>query len=103
MSLCLSNVEPQSLQGVFSRDSSVNSYAQHTIIHISYCSGDVFGIDELIINSSYLTLFTNSYISCWVGGNVTQSYNDNNGQPIVQKGIINAQSAVRLSMLIDRL
>ena len=48
MNLCLSNVEPQSLQGVFSRDASINSYATHTIIHISYCSGDVFGSDKSI-------------------------------------------------------
>ena len=58
MGLCLSNVEPQSLHGVFSRDASVNSYAQHTVIHISYCSGDVFGMDELINPPNLALQFT---------------------------------------------
>mmetsp|Transcript_2400 Transcript_2400/g.3684 ORF Transcript_2400/g.3684 Transcript_2400/m.3684 type:complete len:462 (-) Transcript_2400:1413-2798(-) len=70
MSLCTSNISPQSLQGVFSRDLSKNLHADYTVIHAMYCSGDVWA------------------------GNVTQTYNDDKGIPITQKGIINAQAAL---------
>lgn len=69
-SLCTTDSSPQSLVGLFDRTNTKNKFRSYTIVHVSYCSGDLFG------------------------GNVTRSYNDKKGQPVVQVGLFNAQSAV---------
>lgn len=56
--------------GIFDRSNVNNKFRQHTVVHVSYCSGDVFG------------------------GNVVRPYNDKDGQPIVQSGLANVQSAL---------
>lgn len=48
----------------------MNKYKDYTIVHLMYCSGDLFA------------------------GDVVRSYNDSAGQPIIQKGLANAQSAL---------
>eukprot|EP01040_Poterioochromonas_malhamensis_P016298 gene16298-18471_t len=68
--ICTTDSSPQSLVGLFDRTDTKNKYRSFTIVHVSYCSGDLFG------------------------GNVTRSYNDKKGQPVVQVGLFNAQSAV---------
>lgn len=55
---------------MFDRVNVLNKFRTYTIIHISYCSGDLFG------------------------GDVVRPYNDKAGQPVVQKGLANAQSAL---------
>jgi hypothetical protein len=55
---------------MFDRSNSKNKYSKFTIVHISYCSGDMFG------------------------GNTTRPYTDSQGQPVVQVGLFNAQSTV---------
>jgi hypothetical protein len=56
--------------GIFDRTKADNHFKSHTVVHISYCSGDVFG------------------------GNVTRPYTDKLGKPIQQKGLSNVQSAL---------
>jgi hypothetical protein len=68
--LCTTDVSVQSQVGVFDRSNELNAFKSFTVVHVSYCSGDIFG------------------------GNVVRSYNDKNGQPIVQNGLANAQSAL---------
>lgn len=70
LGLCTSDVSPQKLVGVFDRTRTDNKYRDYTIVQVSYCSGDVHG------------------------GDVVQPYNDKAGQPVTQKGVANAQSAV---------
>ena len=67
---CTTDSIPQSLVGVFDRKNSKNDYAKYTIVHLSYCSGDLFG------------------------GNVTRSYTDSKGKPVVQVGLLNAQATL---------
>jgi len=68
--MCTSDSSPQSQVGIFDRSNANNKFKSHTVIHVSYCSGDVFG------------------------GNVVRPYNDKQGQPVVQKGLANSQSAL---------
>lgn len=70
LGLCTSDVSPQKLVGVFDRTRTDNKYRDYTIVHVSYCSGDVHG------------------------GDIVQPYNDKAGKPVTQKGVANAQSAV---------
>lgn len=67
---CTSDANPQDPVGVFDRQNDLNSFKSYTIVHVLYCSGDIFG------------------------GNVVRPYNDKDGVPIQQVGLINAQSAV---------
>ncbi len=67
---CSSDSSPQSLVGIFDRTNEANAFKSYTIVHVLYCSGDVHG------------------------GNTTRPYNDKDGQPIVQVGLNNAQSAI---------
>lgn len=67
---CSTNVGEQSLVGIFDRNNKDNYYRDWTIIHLNYCSGDVWG------------------------GNTVRPYNDPDGQPVKQVGYINAQSTL---------
>jgi hypothetical protein len=42
---CTSDSSPQQQNGIFDRSKSENHFKDHTVVHISYCSGDVFGGD----------------------------------------------------------
>jgi hypothetical protein len=68
--LCKANVSTQSYVGVFDRDNEQNAFRNYTIVHISYCSGDIFI------------------------GNVTRDYRDKKGKPVVQVGLLNVQSVL---------
>lgn len=68
--LCTSDSSPQGPNGVFDRSNTKNAFKDHTIVHVLYCSGDIFG------------------------GNVVRDYTDKDGVPIVQKGFHNAESAL---------
>lgn len=70
LGFCTSDSSPQSPVGVFDRTNSENAFKDYTIVHVLYCSGDIFG------------------------GNVQRPYDDKDGEPVVQKGLANAQSAV---------
>jgi hypothetical protein len=59
---CTTDSSPQSATGVFDRTNSLNAFKDYTIVHVLYCSGDIFA------------------------GNVVREYNDKNGQPVTQKG-----------------
>jgi hypothetical protein len=67
---CSSDSSPQSLVGLFDRTNEANTFKGYTIVMVLYCSGDVHG------------------------GNTTRPYNDKDGQPIVQVGLNNVQSAL---------
>jgi hypothetical protein len=67
---CTTDASPQKPVGVFDRTNPKNAFRSYTIVHVLYCSGDVHG------------------------GNTVRSYNDAAGQPVVQVGLLNAQSAV---------
>jgi len=67
---CTTDAVPQKPLGVFNRDNDLNKFKSYTIVHVMYCSGDLFG------------------------GNVVRNYNDANGQPIKQTGLANAHSAL---------
>jgi hypothetical protein len=67
---CTSDSSPQSPVGVFSRTDDRNKFKDFTIVHVLYCSGDVWG------------------------GNVTQPFDDDAGVPVQQQGLANAQSAL---------
>ena len=67
LGFCLSDSSPSSLSGIFDRNEARNAHKDYTVIQMLYCSGDVFG------------------------GNVTQTYNDSQGQPVVQVGLTNVQ------------
>jgi len=68
--LCTTDSSPQDAVGAFDRTDVRNEFKSHTIVHITYCSGDLFV------------------------GDITRDYNDKAGKPVVQKGQANAQSAV---------
>lgn len=61
---CTSDSSPQSLVGIFDRNEPLNKYKDYTIVHVSYCSGDLFG------------------------GDVVRDYTDSAGVPVVQKGFL---------------
>jgi hypothetical protein len=67
---CSSNSSPQGFTGIFDRSETQNRFKDHTIVHMLYCSGDVWG------------------------GNVVRDYADSTGQPVTQKGLANAQAAL---------
>mmetsp|Transcript_15439 Transcript_15439/g.43752 ORF Transcript_15439/g.43752 Transcript_15439/m.43752 type:complete len:447 (+) Transcript_15439:86-1426(+) len=67
--LCTTNVYPQGELGVFDRSNpDVNKYADYTIVHLMYCSGDM-------------------HI-----GNVVRPYDDRKGVPVTQRGQANVQA-----------
>lgn len=68
--LCTTDCVPQKLIGVFDRDSAENPYRDYTVIHLMYCSGDIWG------------------------GNVVREYNDSAGVPVTQKGLANGQAVL---------
>eukprot|EP01038_Epipyxis_sp_PR26KG_P006371 gene6371-8773_t len=70
LSMCSTDVAPQPETGIFDRSNVNNKFKSYTIIHPSYCSGDVWA------------------------GDVVRDYNDKNGQPVTQKGLANAQSVI---------
>eukprot|EP00604_Paraphysomonas_vestita_P002025 CAMPEP_0174820430 /NCGR_PEP_ID=MMETSP1107-20130205/4264_1 /TAXON_ID=36770 /ORGANISM="Paraphysomonas vestita, Strain GFlagA" /LENGTH=386 /DNA_ID=CAMNT_0016035773 /DNA_START=126 /DNA_END=1286 /DNA_ORIENTATION=- len=70
LGFCTTDSTPQNPVGVFDRYNANNPYKQYTIVHVLYCSGDVFG------------------------GDVIRSYTDSAGVPVQQKGAANAQSAI---------
>jgi hypothetical protein len=67
---CTTDSVPQKLIGIFDRNNVNNAFKSYTIVHVLYCSGDVHG------------------------GNVVRDYNDAAGQPVVQSGLKNVQSAL---------
>ncbi len=67
---CSTDVGEQSMVGIFDRENANNYYKDWTIVHLNYCSGDVWG------------------------GNTVRPYNDPDGQPVKQVGYINAQSTL---------
>lgn len=67
---CSSDSAPQSQVGIFDRTNANNHFKSHTVVHVSYCSGDVFG------------------------GDVVRPYNDKDGVPVEQRGLANVQSAL---------
>jgi hypothetical protein len=70
LGFCTTDSQPQSPVGIFDRTNALNEYRDYTIVHVLYCSGDVFG------------------------GDIVRSYTDSSGVPVTQKGAANAQSAV---------
>jgi len=68
--MCTTDISAQRLIGMFDRENSLNAYKDFTIVELLYCSGDVWG------------------------GNVTQSYKDSAGEPVVQHGMLNALSVI---------
>jgi hypothetical protein len=70
LGFCTTDSVPQNPIGIFDRTNANNQYKDYTIVHVLYCSGDVFG------------------------GDVVRSYTDSSGVPVTQKGVANAQSAV---------
>lgn len=70
LGFCTSDSAPQSQVGVFDRNNVGNNFKSYTVVHVSYCSGDVFG------------------------GNVVRPYNDKEGVPVQQSGLANVQSAL---------
>lgn len=73
-SFCTTDCYPQEEIGLFDRSDERNEFRNHTIIHLMYCSGDVWG------------------------GNVVRGYNDENGEPVMQVGLINAQTVLDWTM-----
>lgn len=65
---CTSDASPNKLQGVFDHSNPSNPYKDYTVVQVLYCSGDLHG------------------------GDVTRSYTDSKGQPVVQVGATNTQS-----------
>jgi len=68
--LCTTDVGIQSAVGVFDRADTRNRFKSHTVVHVNYCSGDVHG------------------------GSVVTNYNDKDGVPAQQKGLVNAQATL---------
>ena len=66
--LCTTESTPQSLVGIFDRTREENAFKDYTIVMGTYCSGDIWG------------------------GDVTQPYNDRNGNPVVQTGYANGKA-----------
>jgi hypothetical protein len=67
---CSYDAIPSTQVGIFDRDNERNAFRDYTVVQILYCSGDVHG------------------------GDVTRPYTDPKGQPVVQKGLANTQSAI---------
>jgi hypothetical protein len=57
-------------RGVFDRTQAGNAFKSYTVVNVLYCSGDIHG------------------------GNIVRDYVDSNGEPVTQKGLANAQSAL---------
>jgi hypothetical protein len=55
---------------VFDRSEDLNAYQDYTIVHVMYCSGDIHA------------------------GNSVRPYDDNAGEAVQQKGIVNTQAAL---------
>jgi hypothetical protein len=70
LGLCSTDVSVQSQVGVFDRTNARNRFKDYTIVHLSYCSGDVWG------------------------GNTTRDYTDAEGVPVIQVGVQNAQATL---------
>jgi hypothetical protein len=68
--LCTTDCSPQKPVGIFDRTEATNAYKDYTIVHVSYCSGDLFG------------------------GDIVRDYTDSAGVPVTQKGYANGLSAV---------
>lgn len=68
--LCSTDATPLPHWGVFDRNQESNAFRSYTVVNVLYCSGDIHG------------------------GNVVQDYVDSNGEPVQQKGLANAQSAL---------
>lgn len=68
--LCTTDCVPNNPVGVFDRAEELNAYKDYTIVHVMYCSGDIFGGDSV------------------------RPYNDEAGEPIEQKGLVNTQAAL---------
>jgi len=68
--LCTTQLAPQEARGVFDRSNPSNPFANYSIVHFLYCSGDVWG------------------------GNVTQPYTARGGETVTQVGIVNAQMTI---------
>lgn len=58
------------MSGIFDRDEDKNRYKDHTVVHVLYCSGDVWG------------------------GDTVRPYEDSTGEPVTQKGLANTQAAL---------
>jgi hypothetical protein len=68
---CSTNIHPQpSNMGLFDRSNDKNYFRSHTIVNVLYCSGDVHG------------------------GNSVRPYNDRNGVPVKQVGLLNANATL---------
>ena len=59
--LCYTDISAQETHGVFDREDPTNKFSEYTIVHLMYCSGDMFV------------------------GNVVRPYNDSNGVPVTQR------------------
>jgi len=72
LGLCTTDISPQSHVGVFDRTSTskFNRYKDYTIVHVMYCSGDVFA------------------------GDTTRNYRDSKGKFVVQKGLANVRATL---------
>lgn len=70
MGFCTTDAKPQSLVGIFDRTNPDNKFKDYTIVHVMYCSGDIFG------------------------GNVVREYDDQAGVPVTQRGFKNAQASL---------
>lgn len=70
LGFCTSDVSPQSATGIFDRSNTNNQFRDYTIVHVMYCSGDIFG------------------------GNVVRDYDDKDGVPVTQKGFKNAEASL---------
>ena len=76
VTLCLSNSEPIGQSGVFNRTDISNPFREYTIVHLLYCSGDLFI------------------------GNVTQSYLGKDGGRVSQTGAYNTEAV--LSWIVEQ-
>eukprot|EP00602_Paraphysomonas_sp_CaronLab_P002819 CAMPEP_0185025820 /NCGR_PEP_ID=MMETSP1103-20130426/9394_1 /TAXON_ID=36769 /ORGANISM="Paraphysomonas bandaiensis, Strain Caron Lab Isolate" /LENGTH=380 /DNA_ID=CAMNT_0027559187 /DNA_START=233 /DNA_END=1375 /DNA_ORIENTATION=- len=70
LEFCNTDAIPDKLSGVFNRTNIDNAYKDYTLVHILYCSGDIYV------------------------GDVVRSYTDRAGVPVTQKGFANAQSVL---------
>jgi hypothetical protein len=67
---CQPDSIPQTFTGLYDRANPNNRFKDFTVVHISYCSGDIHA------------------------GNVTRPYADSAGQPVVQVGLNNVQATL---------
>jgi hypothetical protein len=70
LNFCTSDVAPAGANGVFDRTNENNEFKDYTIVHVMYCSGDIFG------------------------GNVVRDYDDKAGVPVTQRGFKNAEASL---------